>query len=218
MQNCTGALNPLSHAVLIADVRASAGTQRLRALLTQKLKSLSQTHRTQKLIRLPYAVTAGDEFQTLVSVPEHIPQLILDLRRRMRPLDLWIGIGIGEISGAVRPPVNHLSGEAFRCAREALKSKPNSKINLPTAFCSSDEEFDKIANCVYALHDSLLHQITSKQWRTIDAYFQSGSVDGAAKRLGVGISTASRNLRRGHLWLLLETAARMKDMIQRRFS
>ena len=54
-----------THAVLIADVMASRSRKDVRALLGKRLDAVSQKHLTQKLIRLPYAVTAGDEFQTL---------------------------------------------------------------------------------------------------------------------------------------------------------
>jgi len=52
-------------AVLIADVVESSGTRDLRTLLSAKLRIATTVHLQEKRIRLPYAVTAGDEFQTI---------------------------------------------------------------------------------------------------------------------------------------------------------
>jgi hypothetical protein len=94
-----------THGVLIADVVESRSHSHLRSSLNEKLRfaSIAQLH--DQLVRVPYAITAGDEFQTIARRVDSIPKLILDLRRRLQPLQLRIGIGIGSIQGPVRPPV-----------------------------------------------------------------------------------------------------------------
>src|SRR5689334_25256969 len=94
--------------VLVADVVGSSRTRGLRSLLAARLRLVTSAHLGEKRIRLPYAVTAGDEFQTVAADLRQIPGILFDLRRRMRPLQLRIGIGIGRISGPLRAPVNHL--------------------------------------------------------------------------------------------------------------
>src|ERR1700691_2567448 len=107
--------------VLIADVVHSRREPRLRALLGAKLARATSAHLRAKWIRVPYAVTAGDEFQVVLSRIEAIPELILDLRRRLRPFSLRIGVGIGDIRGTIRTPVNPLGGGAFIFARQAIE-------------------------------------------------------------------------------------------------
>jgi len=68
------------YAVLIADIIASTARRDVRALLGKKLAAASEKHLRQKLIRLPYSVTAGDEFQTITAELPAVPALILDLR------------------------------------------------------------------------------------------------------------------------------------------
>src|SRR6201987_3411699 len=104
--------------VLIADVIHSSRRKHLSALLAEGLRRANRVHLKTKRIRVPYAVTAGDEFQTVVTSIEMVPELIFDLRRRMRPLDLRVGIGIGTIQGRVRAPVNRLVGDGFANTRE----------------------------------------------------------------------------------------------------
>jgi hypothetical protein len=138
-------------AVLIADVMASSKHRDVRALLAKKLTAASKRHLDQKLIRLPYAVTAGDEFQTVVGGLASLPALLLDLRSSFQPLSLRVGIGIGRIADRIQPPVNRLSGEAFQFARRAIenvKSRRLFKFDVLTAFASGDQEFDGAINLI----------------------------------------------------------------------
>jgi hypothetical protein len=201
--------------VLIADVIGSSSTPNLRSLLSAKLRIASLAH--QELLRLPYAVTAGDEFQTITAQLNGLPWLVFDLRRRLRPLEVRIGIGIGPVPEPLRPPVNELGGLAFQWARQAIeetKSGHAHKFEVHTAFRSANAEFDRVANLVYGLHDTLIRNPTEKQWQAIDAYIAKKRVDLAARALRISVSTASRSLRRGHFWQIEETIATMKKVIE----
>jgi hypothetical protein len=207
-----------THGVLIADVVESRSHAHLRSSLNEKLLIASIAQLDDKLIRLPYAVTAGDEFQTIAPRVDSIPKLILDLRRRMQPLQLRIGIGIGTIQGSIRPPVNRIAGQAFEFARDAINQiKETRKYPTLTAFRSYNSELDETANLVYGLHDTLLRQITSKQWETIAIYLIKNRVDYTAKALSIDISTASRNLKRGYFWQIEHTAVVMESVLGRAF-
>jgi len=205
--------------VIVADVVGSSRTRDLRSVLGARLRRVTAAHLGEKRIRLPYAVTAGDEFQTVANDLGQIPGLLFDLRRRMRPLQLRIGIGIGRIPGHLQPPVNQLGGQAFEFARTAIgetkeRRQHSGKI---TRFHSENEEFDLVANLVYNLHDALVGRLSEKQWRTVDAYLAKGRVDLAARALRINASTASRNLSRSHLWQTLEMMDSMKKIIGSHF-
>lgn len=204
--------------VLVADVIGSSSMPGLRGLLSARLRAASQAHR--EWLKLPYSVTAGDEFQAVARTVSVIPHLIFDLRRRLRPLRLSVGIGIGAVEGPLRPPVNQLGGEGFQLARRAIgevKSRALRKYGALTAFRSRQGSFDMVANLVYGLHDTLLADTTARQWKTIDAYVARHRVDRAARSLQVGASTASRNLRRGHFWQMVETVEIMSRVLKGNF-
>jgi SatD family (SatD) len=206
------------YGVLIADVVESRSHSHLRSSLNEKLRIASVAQLDDKLIRVPYAVTAGDEFQTIAPRVDSIPKLILDLRRRLQPLQLRIGIGIGMIQGTIRAPVNRIAGQAFESARAAINEiKETRKYPTLTAFRSQNPEFDQVANLVYGLHDTLLLQITSKQWETIATYLIKDRVDYTAKALSIDISTASRNLKRGYFWQIEHTAVVMETVLGQAF-
>jgi hypothetical protein len=205
--------------VIVADVVGSTRTRDLRSVLGARLRRVTAAHLHEKRIRLPYAVTAGDEFQTVAHDLGQIPGLLFDLRRRMRPLQLRIGIGIGRIHGHLRPPVNQLGGQAFEFARTAIGETKAGRQHSGkiTRFHSENEEFDLVANLIYNLHDALVGHLSEKQWRTVDAYLAKGRVDLAAKALRINASTASRNLSRSHLWQTLEMMESMKKIIGSHF-
>ncbi len=208
------------YAVLIADIIASTARSGVRALLGKKLAAASEKHLRQKLIRLPYTVTAGDEFQTITGQLATLPALILDLRATLQPLSLRVGVGIGSVSGRIQPPVNQLTGEAFQLARGAIESiKEGSlfKFDVLTAFASGNEGFNDTINLIYGLHDTLVLQITSKQWEAIGAFLSRETLGPTARRLRVDISTVSRNLKRGYYWQLAETVNRAGSFIERTF-
>src|SRR5258708_12490315 len=98
----------------------------------------------EELIRVPYGVTAGDEFQVVASRLERIPELILDLRRRLLPFRLRIGIGIGLVEGQIRRPVNRIAGEAFHNTRKAITQiKSNPKYPTLPIFHSNHKNFNR---------------------------------------------------------------------------
>jgi hypothetical protein len=200
--------------VLIADVIHSSRRGSLSALLAARLRGASAAHLRAGRIRVAYAITAGDEFQVVPASIGMIPELIFDLRRRMQPLGLRIGIGIGGIQGTIKEPVNRLVGEGFSRARRAIEDVKNGEVHrFPalTAFRTGRPAFDRVANLVYGLSDTLYLGVTPAQRRTIEAYIATGSVKRAARRLRLDKSTVSRNLKRGGYWQLAEAAATMRE-------
>ena len=209
------------HGVLIADVLASSDRKDLRTLLGKKLAAASEKHLREKLIRLPYSVTAGDEFQTVTGALASLPALLLDLRASFQPLSLRAGIGIGDVADRIQPPVNRLTGQAFQFARGALENVKASglfKFDVLTAFASGNEHFDQTINLLYGLHDTLVSQVTAKQWETIRQFLDQPTLEQTARRLKLDISTVSRNLKRGYYWQLAETAKAAGAFIERTFS
>jgi hypothetical protein len=208
------------HAVLIADVMESRSHKDLRGLLGMKLAAVSRRHLRRRLIQLPYSVTAGDEFQTVSRNLPSIPAIIQDLRAELRPLSLRIGVGFGAVSGRIQPPVNRLGGEAFQFARKAIESVERGnllKFEVLTAFVSRRQDFNNTINLIYGLHDTLVLQITERQWETIEEFLDNPTLEQTAARLKLDDSTVSRNLKRGHYWQLSETVKIAGSLIQRTF-
>jgi len=208
------------YAVLTADVVESSSWQSLRRLLGRTLSAASARHLHRKLIQLPYSITAGDEFQTVVANLPALPQIILDLRIMLQPLSLRIGVGFGRITDRIQPPVNRLGGEAFQLARQAMqtvKTGRQFKFENLTAFASRQSAFDETINLIYGLHDTLVAGITEKQWETIAAFTSNPTLASTSHRLKLDTSTISRNLKRGYYWQLTATTKVVESLIRRTF-
>lgn len=211
---------PINYAAITCDIVGSRQIVEFRHKRDQKLRRISRLHVEKKWILSEYAITAWDEFEGILSRPQNVPAVIVDLRRHFHPFELWIGIGIGEVTEAHKKPVNVFAGgEGFERARAAinqLKAK-RSKTGLLTSFATGNEMFDLIGNTIYHLHDSLLQSVSTKQWETINVLIETSAQERAAKKLGLNKSTVSRNLRRGFWRQIQETQTAMEQIIEAYF-
>jgi len=209
------------YAVLTSDIVKSRQIEEFRRRRDQKLRQISKLHLEKEWILSEYAVTAWDEFEAILTRPTNLPSVILDLRRYFHPFELWIGVGVGEVSEPYKKPVNVFAGgEAFERAREALnrlKSK-RSKTGGLTSFMTGNAMLDLIANTMYDLQDTLLQSISTRQWQTINIHMETNRQDLTAKKLKLNESTVSRNLRRGFWWQIQETRQTMEQLIDKLFA
>jgi len=206
---------------------------RFRERRDEFLVAAAVAHREAGWVTHDYAVTAGDEFQNIVTGTAYVPTLVFDLRRRFRPLDLRIAIGVGRVASLPTPtePVNiGGTGEAFERAREAMDSLrgPTFKSWQPlaaskfarkyrsfTALRTGVDDLDVAVNIIYRLLDSLLRRTTDRQWETINAYEQHHRLDRAAEALEVDESTVSRNLNRSSYWQALDAMVAVEQILRR---
>jgi hypothetical protein len=96
---------------------------------------------------------------------------------------------------------------------DALKSPRGDKYRRLSRFLTGDEQRDTLLDLIYGLHDSLVQQVTVRQWQTIGAALSLGSQEDVADKLGVQPSTVTRNLKRGHYWQMRETAALVSALL-----
>ena len=210
-----------NYAAITCDIVGSRQIEKFRRKRDQKLRRISKLHVEKKWILSEYAITAWDEFEGILSRPQNIPAIIVDLRRHFHPFELWIGIGMGEVTEPYKKPVNVFAGgEAFERARAAInqmKAK-RSKTGVLTSFVTGNEMFDLIGNTIYDLHDSLLQSVSTKQWETINVLIETSGQERAAKKLGLNKSTVSRNLRRGFWRQIQGTQTAMEEIIKAYFA
>ena len=204
------------YAVITADIVGSRQVPHLEDERDNRINRLSALHKSLKFIASPYTVTAWDEFQVILKSPQFIPDVILDLRRVFFPLELWIGVGIGEVTGATRRPINrYAGGEAFERARTASNRLRGggSKVRTLTYFNSALPLLDTVANAIYLLQDSLLQGTSDRQWAVINAQMDFALQQESARSLQIDSSTYSRTLRRSHYWQLEDTRKAMREII-----
>jgi hypothetical protein len=205
-------------AVLLVDVVGSSGLEDFVSGRDRRIGQLNERHQARNWIAAPYTVTAWDEFQSVLWQLETIPLILLDIRRVFAPWEVYVAVGIGEVSGdRSRKPINEaLSGAGFdraRQAMDALKSSKGDKYRRLTRFRSANPDRDAWLDLLYGLHDSLTQQITPRQWETISTALDLDNQEDVAAHLHVQPSTVTRNLKRGHFWQLRDTAETVSALL-----
>lgn len=129
------------------------------------------------------------------------------------------GVLIADVlASSARKDVRARLGKNLAAASE--KHLRQKLIRLPevlTAFASQDKPFNQAVNLVYGLHDTLVLQVTAKQWNAIGQFLDQQALERAAKRLKLDVSTVSRSLKRGFYWQMAETAKAAGSLIERTF-
>jgi hypothetical protein len=205
-------------AVLLVDVVGSSGLEDFVSGRDRRIGQLNERHQARNWIAAPYTVTAWDEFQSVLWQLETIPLILLDIRRVFAPWEVYVAVGIGEVSGdRSRKPINEaLSGAGFdraRQAMDALKSSKGDKYRRLTRFRPANPDRDAWLDLLYGLHDSLTQQITPRQWETISTALDLDNQEDVAAHLHVQPSTVTRNLKRGHFWQLRDTAETVSALL-----
>ena len=107
---------------ITCDIVGSRKIDEFRRKRDQKLRGISRLHVQKKWILSDYAITAWDEFEGILSRPANLPAVLVDLRRHFHPFELWIGIGMGEVTEPHRKPVNIFAGGEAFCSGHARRS------------------------------------------------------------------------------------------------
>lgn len=213
-----------SWVVITADIVHSSRVARLRELRDQAIADLSERHLGNGLVLGRYTITAWDEFQNVLSSLAALPDVLWDLHLASRPeLELRFGIGIGHVEDLPdrETPINKVcSGDAFVRSRAAIKSAAKrtrgGKYDQRTVVCSGDKDLDARLNLIYMLTDSLISNLSTRQWQAIIAYEELGSQEKAARRLRVKTaSVISRTLQRGFYWQLKDAREGVRQALER---
>ena len=152
----------------------------------------------------PITITLGDEWQIVLNKPEESYNLVNKIRFFLlkHSVQVYSGIGIGEISTLVYESPLKMDGEAFILAREALniaKDRNNSEknssrnrvyfngikhslegnISREIAITSDDDilslSFNSIINTIIENNEIILSKMTEKQIEAIILYKEYGT-------------------------------------------
>lgn len=139
-----------------------------------------------------FSLSRGDEVQGVMKSPEHLLAILRKLRYRFYPLEIRIGIGIGEIATPVNPGDSWaMNGEAFYLAREALdevKGKRWDKTRLRT----ENPLLEKGVLPILKLLDIIQDKWTAQQWEAIHLYEKTGTLKKTAEQLGIAFQNVEK--------------------------
>lgn len=139
-----------------------------------------------------FTLSRGDEVQGLIRSPERILSLLRKLRYRFYPLEIRIGVGIGDISTPIVEEDSWaMNGEAFHLAREALdlvKDQRWTKTHLRSIL----PLFEKSVVPILKLLDIIQDKWTAQQWEAIHLYEKTGTLKKTAEQLGIAFQNVEK--------------------------
>lgn len=192
---------------IIGDIKESKHIEQ-RYELQEKLKNILNdiNKNYNDGIAARFLITLGDEFQGLMENPKCILEIIKYIQRRMYPVELRFGIGIGEIYTKInREAALGADGPAFYAAREAIEflHKQEKQIKKQandiqfSLYKESSFEVTEI-NAMLSLIKVIEDNWSEKQRYTIwDMMTNHGNQQMCAKRMQTTQSTIARRLADG---------------------
>jgi hypothetical protein len=193
-------------AVVTADVVASstyspADRRRLDGALRRAFRTVERRFSRALLSRPAFRITAGDEFQFVVSdVPEAF-RVVTYLRALVAaaglrpPIRLRAGIGVGEIAITGRLSSYEGDGVAFQLARLALEQAGGTRgLVRWTSLTTGVPEVDDTANILLLLIDRMEQGWTGPQWEAIRWSLLGRKREWIGRRLGIAHQNVTKRL------------------------
>lgn len=159
--------------VITGDIKKSRKLEN-RSEVQKRLKSgLSEINLKYKEELLSdFMITLGDEFQGVLKSPEKCYSVFLDIQDSLH-LNIYFGIGIGDIETEIYEKTIEMDGSAFYRSREALKEAKKKKSSL--ILKSGSDYFDEIVNTIFNLITIIRDKWTKRQKEIVE-FYKSGEL------------------------------------------
>jgi len=205
-------------AALTADIIGSRKLKDQGFSRNQIEKAISQLNTAREaFIVSKFCLLRGDEIQGVVFPPREAIVMVRYLRFYLRPVQIRVGIGIGDITTEIdkNNPWN-MDGSSFHRAREALEEIKLSRH--PATFINSlEEDFDYNLNVILALMDVISNRWTDGQWEAIHAYEQMGTYQKASQVLKVRPQNVAKRCQSAHWKVFSEAEKHVQKLIDLKF-
>ncbi len=205
-------------AALTADIIGSRKLKDQGFSRNQIEKAISQLNTAREaFIVSKFCLLRGDEIQGVVFPPREAIVMVRYLRFYLRPVQIRVGIGIGDITTEIdkNNPWN-MDGSSFHRAREALEEIKLSRH--PATFINSlEEDFDYNLNVILALMDVISNRWTDGQWEAIHAYEQMGTYQKASQVLKVRPQNVAKRCQSAHWKVFSEAEKHIQKLIDLKF-
>jgi len=205
-------------AALTADIIGSRKLKDQGFSRNQIEKAISQLNTAREaFIVSKFCLLRGDEIQGVIFPPREAIVMVRYLRFYLRPVQIRVGIGIGDITTEIdkNNPWN-MDGSSFHRAREALEEIKLSRH--PATFMNSlEEDFDYNLNVILALMDVISNRWTDGQWEAIHAYEQMGTYQKASQVLKVRPQNVAKRCQSAHWKVFSEAEKHIQKLIDLKF-
>lgn len=212
--------------VIIGDIRDSKKIQH-RFTVQKTLKSILEEINIiyQNDIAANFLITLGDEFQGILSLPNHIMEIIHYIKKHM-PVSIRFGIGFGDISTDINMDAAiGADGPAFYAARNAVNSLHDSERKLKgrssdvkIEFYNMDDRFllKESVNALLSLTKIIEYGWNENQRRTVWEMMDTGETqEVCAKKMNTTQPTIARRLSDANYLVYLDTLELINKEMER---
>lgn len=198
----------MEYIAIIGDIKDSKKIEnrnQVQENLNQVLNQINKMYRSD--ISAAFIITLGDEFQGLLSRTTHLLDIVKYIQRKMYPVKLRFGIGIGKMNTEIFPEAAiGADGPAYYAARSTIeelreqekklrKQAADIQISVYNERCFEITEINMIILFMKIIEEGW----SDKQRYTIwDMELNGGSQEECAKRMGITQSTVARRLADGN--------------------
>ncbi len=212
---------------IIGDIRDSKKIQD-RFTVQKTFKSILEEINIiyQNDIAANFLITVGDEFQGILSLPDHITEIIHYIKKHMYPVSIRFGIGFGDISTDINMDAAiGADGPAFYAARNAINSLHYSERKLKARssdvkieFYNMDDRFllKESVNALLSLAKIIECGWNENQRRTVWEMMDTGETqEVCAKKMNTTQPTIARRLSDANYLVYLDTLELIKKEMER---
>jgi hypothetical protein len=199
---------------VIGDVVASRGVQDRRELQGRLRKAVDLVNkRYASSIVSHFVLTIGDEFQGLLRSVKEIDRLLALLRSTVHPVELRMGLGIGELDTALEPIALGMDGPCFHRARAAIERAERRSTPI-----EAEAEMEEPCFGIYSLlYAGLRRGWTERQQQVVDLAMSGMSGKSIAAELGITPSAVSQHRRAAEAKLVLDATRIWMNALRKAF-
>lgn len=195
------------HIAIIGDIKDSKKINNRNEVQKKLIKVLDQINeKYNEDISSNFIVTLGDEFQGLLCNGANTMQIIFEIERRMYPVKLRFGVGIGEIStDIIREMSIGADGPGYYNARTAIEILKNDEKRNQTnpadirfEITGDNQASTTMINIILSLMTVIKETWTERQREIIwDMMEHQDSQSDVARRLSIKQPTVQKSLSKG---------------------
>jgi len=212
------------YVAVIGDIKSSKKIEN-RKNVQEKLKNILENinEKYKEDISAKFMITLGDEFQGLLCKGENVLAVVEEIQRKMYPIEIRFGIGVGAITTEINPEMAiGADGPGYYKARSAIeflkKNDRKNKIHISDIRIEIDEDRNLIVemlNTIFSLVAVVKYNWTDRQREIIwdMSKYQDGQ-EKSAERLGIAQSSVQRGLTNGNYYAYKEAMETISNVLK----
>lgn len=210
--------------VIIADIKNSRKISNRDEVQKQLFDTLEYINiKFHNDIKSNFTITLGDEFQGVLKNGEHLIRIILEIERKMRPIEFRFGIGIGKITTDINPSSSiGADGPGYYLAREAIqevqRNESKREVSATNIKIQTDEENGKVSelvNTVFTLLNAIRMGWNENQNQIADYMILDNRKQAElVPILGLKQSSINRSIKRSNLYAYMKAMQSIEGILK----